>query len=888
MLKYKTVMRICFIEFLVCLLMHIVYAYCVLDYQRAISVAILSAVCFIPPLTVYLINNDAKYVKDVFYFGVLIATYSIGTVVQTIGYGIFFQIGALVAISFFVDPKLNIRFAVVSDIMLIITVITQYDLVNRNIPIAIYTLLFGLYNIIMLTNIVLIYNFRRSINMVRIKANEAINANKSKGDFLANMSHEIRTPLNAVSGLSELIMREEINDKVREYSYGIQNSTRSLSAIINDILDFSKIESGKLDITENEYRIADVINDVVNLAAVRSDGCDAEFVVECSPDIPRVMYGDEQRIRQIITNLVSNALKFTKRGIVSLEIYSRKTDYGVNLCVSVKDTGIGIKEQDLEKLFKVFSQVDTRKNRNQEGTGLGLAISKQLVQLMGGFINVESVYGEGSCFSFTIPQRVKESESFVVIENASAINMLIYMPKEILRGSFERQAKALGVNVDFVSSRSVFMERKDLPCYTHVITARREYDMDSDVFVKLSDKVKVGIICDKSDERQLPKNLRKIYRPLYILPVITAFSDNTILKSYRRNPAEICTFTAPDAKVLIVDDNYVNLKVAKELMKPYGMQIFTAVNGSEAINFVKQHHFDIVFMDHMMPEMDGVEATHIIREFDGNYFKIMPIIALTANAIGNAKEMFLNEGLDDFLAKPIDVKQLDAMLLKWLPKRLVCENEKSMIDAEDNFETANLNADSGIYQIAGNKQAYLEILQLFAESAEKTRDTIEKTARSRDYKRFTIEVHSLKSSSKNIGAEVLAEIARQLEQAGKTGEQRIIELKTPLLLETYNDVINDINVYLAKNGIKKSGAEKAEANCSEVQLLLDKLLEAVNAINQVGSEEVLKELAKIKLNEDIEALISKVAGSVADFDFDEAAGYIERARKLLTEAADAK
>ncbi|MGN0597338.1 MAG: ATP-binding protein [Ruminiclostridium sp.] len=884
MLKYKTVMRLCFAEFLLCLTMHVVYAGMVFDSQCVIKTAVLSALVYIPTLLVYFLDKKEKYAKDVFCLGVLLGVLFVGTTVQTLGYGIMFQIATAIVISFFVDPKLNIRFWIYSDVTIILGLVFCHDLVSGNIPIPIYGLLFIVYNLALVTNYTLIYNFRKSMNLAKEKTEEAINANRSKSDFLANMSHEIRTPMNAVSGLGELILRENISDTVREYAYGIQTGSRSLLGIINDILDFSKIESGKLEINEAEYRIADVVNDVVNFASVMLDETDAEFVVQCSPDIPSVMIGDEQRIRQIITNLVTNALKFTAKGMVRLKLTSKKTEYGVNLCVSVTDTGIGIKDEDKEKLFKVFSQVDTRKNRNKEGTGLGLEISKQLVRLMGGFIVLDSVYGEGSTFSFSIPQRVANEKPFITVRNREKIRLLVYLPREILRSTLEGQAAEMGIKIDFVSSRSAFVLRRNNPEYTHIITARREYDMDTDIFTALAGRVKVGIICSRNDDRPLPKNIRRIFRPFYILPIINAFSDSSIIGPYAKQ-SFVCTFTAPEANVLIVDDNYVNLKVATELIKPYGMNIQTASDGLGAINLVKMQSFDIVFMDHMMPRMDGVEATHIIRETEGSRFKVMPVVALTANAVGNAREMFLNEGFDDFLAKPIDVKQLDMVLRKWLPPTKIIENKNIAEQAEQSDENSlNLNASAGINQIAGNKQAYMEILEIFYNSAPKIKETIEKSLRMRDIQRYTIEVHSLKSSSKGIGAENLSEIARQLEQAGKAGEQRILVLKTPLLMEAYNDVLDEIERYLKKNGTDKEEQQKFNADKSDILDLMGKLEKSIDDMNQNDCEQLMARLMKINLGEEAEALLSSAAKSISMFDFSDAAGQVEKTAMLFTEA----
>jgi signal transduction histidine kinase/ActR/RegA family two-component response regulator len=385
-----------------------------------------------------------------------------------------------------------------------------------------------------------------------------------KSAFLANMSHEIRTPMNAILGMAEMALRGDLNQEEREYIEQIQIASEGLLTIINDILDFSKMESGKMQIIPCEYAVLNMVKEVSSLVQGKVKDKGLTLSVQVDPNIPRILFGDENRVKQVLINLVNNAVKFTDEGSVTIQVDCERMedqDQAV-LKVAVKDTGMGIKEEDMERIFNSFEQSDTYRNRKKEGSGLGLSISKQLLLLMGGDISVESVYQQGSCFAFYVPQKIID----------------------------------------------------EAPCGPY----------------------------EESGSR-------------------------------RNKKSEYSKFKAPDAKVLIVDDNLVNLKVAAGLMKPFGMQVDTAKSGREALDKVKEKAYHLIFMDHMMPDMDGVETAHKIREMDGDYYHKVPIIALTANALSGAREMFMAEGLNDFIAKPIDMKELSDKILEWLPFELLQE-----------------------------------------------------------------------------------------------------------------------------------------------------------------------------------------------------------------------
>jgi CheY-like chemotaxis protein/iron only hydrogenase large subunit-like protein len=530
-------------------------------------------------------------------------------------------------------------------------------------------------------------------------------ASKAKSEFLAKMSHEIRTPMNAITGMAELALRENINPVAKEHVFTIKQASSNLLPIINDILDLSKIESGKMEIIPVEYQLSSLVNDVVSIIRMRILDTNVQFTVNIDSKIPNMLVGDEVRIRQIMLNILNNAVKFTKKGSISFAINGRiETDETVVLTIDITDTGKGIKEEDVDKLFGDFVQVDTAANKGIEGTGLGLAIAKNLVKAMGGDIGVSSEYKKGTSFTITLPQKIHSHEPIAEL------------------------------------------------------------------------------------------NLNENYE-----------TESNVVK-----------FNAPSARILIVDDINTNLKVAEGLMSPYRMHIDLCQSGVEAIRAVKTNNYDLVFMDHMMPEMDGIEATELIRRFNGS----LPIIALTANAISGMKEMFLANGFNDFISKPINLIKLDAILGRWIPKE---KQEKPTGDStrKNNQVLAAFHKD-GIQKI------------------EEIKDCLEKE----NYSLYTTHIHGLKSAAANVGAIRLSELAKELEMAGKRGDVTFIKAHNDSFIAALQKSLNSIGETL-------SASKKESTNVEVLKSELAKLKEAINSFDLAVIDEAANALQEFPQAENI-------------------------------------
>ena len=610
------------------------------------------------------------------------------------------------------------------------------------------------------------------------KAETAVAASEAKSAFLSNMSHEIRTPINAVLGMNEMILRESHEPNVIEFSENIRTAGNTLLGLINDILDFSKIEAGKMEIIPVNYDLSSMFNDLVNMIHTRADAKGLELLLDFDRETPKLLFGDEVRVKQVITNILTNAVKYTEKGSVTFSVRHERIPEepdSVLLHVAVKDTGIGIKPEDMKKLFSKFERIEEKRNRNVEGTGLGMAITLNLLEKMDSSLQVESEYGVGSNFFFKLRQQVIKWE-----------------PLGDYKTSYQANLKGQ--------------------------------------------------------------------------------------KKYHEK------FTAPEALVLMVDDNPMNLTVFKSLIKQTKVQVDTANDGDEGLLLAQEKKYDIIFLDHMMPRKDGIETLQELKAQESGPNHTTTVICLTANAISGARERYMEAGFNDYLTKPIDADKLEDMLMTYLPEEKLQEAGAEVAAVQENQEIPEelaplkgatwLNLEQGIKN-SGSVEAYLPLLKIFYESIEEMAATIEGFYAERNLKDYTIKVHALKSSARIIGAKDFGEEAQLLENAGKAENLNYIRAHHEAFLETYRGFQVQLAELFAK-GQPTGEHDKPEADMDLMEGVYEELRAAAEEMDSDRLDDIFAEMEDYRIPEKEAELYKKLKYAAEHFDYENILSLLDK------------
>lgn len=780
----------------------------------------------------------------------------------------------------------------------------------------------------------------------RVKAGEKVQqiiedqiaAERAKDDFVANVSHEIRTPLNSIYGITDMLLSENDPEVMHREIHNIQMASRSLLSMVSDILDFSELSAGSSELEEEVYDVTSTVNDVINMTMAQIGNKDLELIVDLDVNMPKLLFGDEKKIRRVVMNLVSNAVKFTDSGCVILKIGGRRESYGLNLSISVTDTGIGMREENIEKLFTSYNQADTRRNRQGSGIGLGIAISRLLAQRLGGVITVRSKEGKGSTFTLVVPQKIVMETPIVVMEKNTAPSVAYYFNMEQFRMAEIRDAytsmignliTGLGVSCQACLNLDDLKRRVDRKIYTHVFISYAEYYEDPEYFRKLAEQVKLAVVLDvNSDNKEITGNVIRIQKPFYALSAAAVFAAEHP-GDVQMEAAHMAKFVAPAAKILVVDDNAMNIRVVQNLLKKYQIHVDTALSGMEALEKIGSMDYDFIFMDHMMPGMDGVETTHRIRQKLGSYFQKVPIVALTANAVAGSREMFLKEGMTDFLEKPVEPSVLERVLRRNIPadklqevKEEAAENRENTAaevssgsaeevpvqkeasrqedtgtsaaaEAEKKPQEKTENSGEALWSVldrssgllyCGGEDGYIMILAENVRFYEEMSADLEKDFAEEDFTDYTIKIHALKSSMKSIGAMGLSEKSKALEFAGKAGEFQKIRDGHAEVMQEYHDLMErisrepgvraDLGEDFVFGGQKQQEVEvtaDTERRLLSAEELSDMQMYFENAmysLDEGSMKDIVSELGKCRIpGQDLEKIVQKMEHKISMGDY---------------------
>jgi signal transduction histidine kinase/CheY-like chemotaxis protein len=709
---------------------------------------------------------------------------------------------------------------------------------------------------------------------------------RSKGDFLAKMSHEIRTPMNAIIGMAELALRENMPESGREHILTIKQAGTNLLSILNDILDFSKIESGKLEIVPTDYLFSSLINDVISIIRTKVIDSEILFVVNVDRDIPNELFGDEIRVRQALLNILSNAVKYTEKGFVSLTVAGETINENtVSLAIEVADSGRGIKEEDIGKLFRDFVQIDLSGNRGIEGTGLGLAITRSIINAMNGEIFVNSEFGKGSAFTVRLPQTIRGVKKLSFVEAPETKSVLLYEQREIYSSSILRSLENLGVKCAHVGNNSEFAEKLKSQRWPFVFISSGLLERAAKTIEENGSGARIVALA-RFGEVPTGKVLDVLTMPAYSIPIANILNGTATGSAFSASREVVTSFIAPDAKVLVVDDINTNLKVAEGLMLPYKMRVELCGSGPKAIEAVKQKSYDLVFMDHMMPEMDGIEAVSVIRAMEGERFKTMPIIALTANVISGMRELFISRGFNDLLAKPIDIFKLDEILSCWITEE---KKKQGNVDRYSNRDSPvsspmlpipGVDVQHGIAMTGGTLEGYRQVLSIFSEDAECRLPMLQKAPEAEALAVFTTQVHALKSASASIGAAEISVQAAALEAAGKAGDLELIWKKLPAFAECLAELVKNIRVTLMDAGSQDAPPDSPGLSPVIPARLLRELEVALNAQDLSSIDRILAELDKEPLDPKAKKIMEQISDDVLMAEFEKAAAALENLQEI--------
>ncbi len=669
-------------------------------------------------------------------------------------------------------------------------------------------------------------------------------AGKQNAVFLSNVSHELRTPINMVIGISEVALGKELSPEIRADMSSIKLAGKRLSNQINNMLDYTEIVEGTLTPAKENYMITSVLNDVITMTALQTNRQHLELVFDIDPKTPAVLIGDAEKISHVLKILVENSIKFTEEGGINVRIGFRQERYGINLIIDIRDTGIGMTDSQLTQMYDVFYQADSGSSRFAGGLGLGLPIAQGLLTAMGGFIHFDVKGQRGLHAHIVIPQGVTDDRPCIVLNHADQLCIACYFRPEKyscdeVRGYYDglilNLVEGLGIQGYQVHNFDGLLKVQRSHALTHVFIAQAEYEENREYYEELAGKLRVVVIAEREFILSSTSRLFIIHKPFSALSVANLLNGELGEREFAEDQAAgRKPFTCVGVRALAVDDEEMNLVVAKGVLGSYGIEVETCLSGREAVARCDSSPYDIIFLDHMMPGFDGVETLKKIRELQNGIYQDLPIIALTANTVSGAREMFRSEGFTEFVPKPIERTVLERVLRKVLPKSCInysvkstdveaseedakpspaaevdesdrtadlaeCANAPEAADLPDaaagetsilhgRLVQAGVNVELGLDYCGGEEDFFREMLRMFAAQSEDKRAELAALYESANWADYAVKVHALKSTSLTIGAESLSAQAKELELAGKRDDADFIRAHHSALLRAYENL----------------------------------------------------------------------------------------------------